>query len=101
LGNTRVSPNLTDSEYAAQKEIENLRITNAVVFNESLHLSVSMRSFRSEKLSKLVKEILDINSNAKNTFEQLLDKYPIVLTRDLQKQKNGLVRKQEEVKGMV
>lgn len=46
-----------------------------------------------ENLSKLVKEILDIDDNAKNTLIQLQDKYPIVLTRDINKAKAWLREK--------
>jgi DUF2075 family protein len=90
---TRISPNLFDSEYAAQTAIENLKKNSAVVFNDSLHLAVSMRSYRAEYLSKLIKEILDIDENAKNTLNQIQDKYPIVLTRDIEKAKIWLKEK--------
>ncbi|MCF0057994.1 DUF2075 domain-containing protein [Dyadobacter sp. CY356] len=90
---TRISPNLIDSEYAAQSSIKELEENNKVVFDSSLHLSVSMRSFRAEYLSKLIKEILDIDENATNTFAQLEDKYPIVLTRDIIKAKTWLKEK--------
>lgn len=90
---TRISPNLFDSEYAAQNAIKELSKTSKVEFNENLHLSVSMRSFRAEYLSKLIKEILDIDENAKETFSELKDKYPIVLTRDLAKAKSWLKEK--------
>jgi DUF2075 family protein len=90
---TRISPNLFDSEYAAQSAIEELKNISKVVYNENLHLAVSMRSFRAEYLSKLIKEILDIDENAKYTFAQLQDKYPIVLTRNIEKAKNWLKEK--------
>jgi DUF2075 family protein len=90
---TRISPNLFDSEYAAQAAIEHLKQKCDIVFNESLHLAVSMRSFRAEYLSKLIKEILDINENAKGTLNQLQDKYPIILTRDIEKAKKWLKEK--------
>jgi DUF2075 family protein len=90
---TRISPNLFDSEYAAQIAIDDLKLNSNVVFNESLHLSVSMRSFRAEYLSKLIKEILDIDENAKRTLANLQDKYPIVLTRDLEVAKKWLKEK--------
>lgn len=90
---TRISPNLFDSEYAAQTAIENLKQKSNVVFNDSLHLAVSMRSYRAEYLSKLIKEILDINENAKDTLNQLQDKYPIILTRDIEKAKKWLKEK--------
>lgn len=90
---TRISPNLFDSEYAAQTAIEDLKINSKVVFNDSLHLAVSMRSYRAEYLSKLIKEILDIDANAKNTLSELQDKYPIVLTRDIKTAKDWLKEK--------
>jgi DUF2075 family protein len=90
---TRISPNLFDSEYAAQTAIESLKTKSKVVFNENLHLAVSMRSYRAEYLSRLIKEILDIDENAKNTLFQLQDKYPIVLTRDIDKAKKWLKEK--------
>ncbi|MDR2123038.1 MAG: DUF2075 domain-containing protein, partial [Flavobacteriaceae bacterium] len=42
---------------------------------------------------KLIKEILDIDENAKNTLLQLQNKYPIVLTRDIGKAKKWLKEK--------
>ncbi len=90
---TRISPNLYDSEYAAHSAIETLKLKSEIVFNDSLHLAVSMRSFRAEYLSKLIKEILDINDNAKVTLCHLQEKYPIVLTRDIGKAKKWLKEK--------
>lgn len=90
---TRISPNLFDSEYDAQTIIKELEAKSLVVFNPYLHLAVSMRSFRAEYLSKLVKEILDIDENAKDRLLQLKDKYPIVLTRDIEKAKKWLKEK--------
>lgn len=87
---TRISPNLTDAEYATNSAIQKM---SNVELSDSLHLSVSMRSFRAEHVSKLVKEILDIDSNAKNTLEHLKDKYPIVLTRDINTAKEWLKQK--------
>jgi len=90
---TRISPNLFDSEYAAQKAIDELKIGSKVVFNKDLHLAVSMRSYRAENMSKLIKEILDVDENAKNTFSRLKGNYPIVLTRDIDKAKKWLREK--------
>ncbi|MCG2793907.1 MAG: DUF2075 domain-containing protein [Weeksellaceae bacterium] len=90
---THISPNLFDSEYAAQPAIASLSETNQIVFNPELHLSVSMRSYRAEHLSKLIKQILDIDANAKQTLRELQDKYPVILTRDLNKAKDWLREK--------
>ena len=59
-----------------------------------LHLAVSVRSFRSEKLSTFVHELLDINKLiASNLFSNIKDDYPIVLTRDINTAKNWLKTK--------
>ncbi|MCL2549891.1 MAG: DUF2075 domain-containing protein, partial [Methanimicrococcus sp.] len=87
-----ISPNLTDSEYAAAETITKLK--DRVSFDDSLHLSVSMRSFRAEKLSSFVKNVLDIEiEKAKEDFSHISDKYPIVLTRDIGKAKQWLKEK--------
>lgn len=89
-----ISPNLTDSEYAAMDTIQILEDKGKVHFSEDLHLSVSMRSFRAEKLSSFVKNILDIEiEKAKEDFLQIAEKYPIVLTRDILKAKQWLKEK--------
>ena len=54
-----VSPNLSDSEYAADEAIRSLQSRVNVVLNEDLHLAVSMRSFRAEHVSAFVKHLLD------------------------------------------
>ena len=62
-----------------------------VTYEEELHLSVSMRSFRAEHVSLLVKQLLDLQSlNAQKTLQQIQDRYPIVITRDLTKGKQWL-----------
>lgn len=89
-----VSNKLSDSEYAAGKSLEILKNHKNVVFNEELHLSVSLRSFRAEHLSTLVKNLLDLNlSEAQISYKKLEDKYPIVITRDLDKAKSWLKEK--------
>ena len=89
-----ISPNLTDSEYSAVESIETLKQHSEIRFNNDLHLSVSMRSFRAENVSLFVKNVLDLNKEeAQKTLSNLTDKYPIVLTRDLSKAKAWLKEK--------
>jgi len=86
-----ISPKLTDSEYSAGDTIKMLDGRNNVLFKEALHLSVSMRSFRAENVSLLVKQILDLNiEEANSTLKKISPKYPIVITRDLCKAKKWL-----------
>lgn len=82
--NVYISPNLTDSEYNACETINSIETTGNVHFNEDLHLAVSMRSFRSERLSQFVKYLLDINiEEAQKLYLEIKEHYPIVITRDI------------------
>lgn len=89
-----VSNRLTDSEYAAGHAIELLEKHKTVFKVDTLHLSVSMRSFRSEHVALLVKNILDLNiEEAKLNYQAVKERYPIVITRDLAKAKEWLKSK--------
>lgn len=92
--NVYVSNRLTDTEYAAGKSLKLLEEHKAVYNIENLHLSVSMRSFRAEHVSLLIKNILDINiEEAKNNYKAVKENYPIVITRELSKAKQWLKAK--------
>ncbi|MCK5678140.1 MAG: DUF2075 domain-containing protein, partial [Flavobacteriaceae bacterium] len=59
---------------------------------DKLHLSVSVRSFRSEKLSDFVHALLEVNEEvAKELYSKhLIHDYPIKITRDFEKAKMWL-----------
>lgn len=79
-----ISPNLTDSEYSAGEAISQIRDHPNVRLDISLHLSVSMRSFRAERVSAFVKSLLDCDRyRAENLIKDIVSKYPIFVTRDL------------------
>lgn len=79
-----VSSRLTDSEYAAGRALELVRDGGATRFDDSLHLAVSMRSFRAENVSAFVKALLDCEkARAREIFTSLVSRYPIALTRNL------------------
>ncbi len=79
-----VSPRLQDSEYASGVALEALKGHDRLHFDEALHLSVSMRSFRAERVSDWVKFVLDLEvEKAQDTLRGLLPRYPIVVTRNL------------------
>jgi hypothetical protein len=89
--NVYISPRLTDSEYGTEKVLEKIKARKNVVYKEELHLSVSMRSFRAENVSLLVKQILDLQPDeARKTLGRINEKYPIVITRDLTQAKQWL-----------
>jgi hypothetical protein len=75
---------LVDSEYSAGEALETLQHRNGSHTDESLHLAVSMRSFRAENVSEFVKALLDCNKpRARISIEKLQSRYPIAITRDL------------------
>lgn len=89
-----ISSHLHDSEYGAGNILEQISSRPNVTYNDYLHLSVSMRSFRAENVSLLVKQLLDRDAdNARNTLGSLKVRYPIVITRDLVKAKQWLKQK--------
>lgn len=89
-----VSDRLTDSEYAAGHALQLLEKHKTVFFNKDLHLAVSMRSFRAEKVSLFVKNLLDMNmEEARENYKEIIEKYPIVITRDVAKAKKWLKEK--------
>lgn len=93
--NVFISDQLTEKEYA-EGELENLlQANNHVQRCTSLHLAVSMRSFRAEQVSNFVHHLLEGNiSQAQALLETLKNKYPVVITRNLDAAKEWL-RKQK------
>jgi hypothetical protein len=86
-----ISPNLSDSEYGTEEVLSKIKLRPNVTFKDELHLSVSLRSFRAENVSLLVKQLLDTElKDARHTLQKINNKYPIVLTRDLTKAKKWL-----------
>ena len=62
-----------------------------VTTKDELHLGVSMRSFRAEHVSLLVKQLLDLDKEAaRETLGRVSQKYPMVITRDLSRAKRWL-----------
>lgn len=85
-----ISPILTEAEYAEGKVNELLRDNSNVTYSESLHLSVSLRSFRAEKLSAFVHALLTFDASASELYKEIKDRYPIVLTRNMDTAKKWL-----------
>ncbi|MCX6832677.1 MAG: DUF2075 domain-containing protein, partial [candidate division Zixibacteria bacterium] len=89
-----ISSHLTDSEYGTERVLEKVKEHSIVTNKDELHLSVSMRSFRAEHVSLLVKQLLDLKPDeARKTLTNVEGKYPIVITRDLNKAKQWLKEK--------
>ncbi|MCQ2795787.1 MAG: DUF2075 domain-containing protein [Bacilli bacterium] len=80
-----ISPELNEEEYAEGRIKEILKNNMNVFYEKDLHLSVSLRSFRAEKLSAFVHALLSFDDNASKIYDEIRDKYPIVLTRNMDK----------------
>ncbi len=86
-----ISNNLTDKEYAEGKVEVLLKDNPNVTVSNKLHLAVSMRSFRAEKLSAFVHYLLELDADmARSIYAEIKDRYPIALTRSLEKGKQWL-----------
>ena len=85
-----ISPKLTEAEYAEGQVNELLKENKNVTYANSLHLGVSLRSYRAEKLSAFVHALLDIDDSAASIYAEIKEKYPINLTRDMEKANNWL-----------
>lgn len=85
------SENSNKNTYKLFEEVpENLSITEL----PELHLKVSNRSYKAERLSEWVDAILDDDpSMAKEIFHHHLKDYPIFLTRDIEKARKFLKEK--------
>lgn len=89
-----LSDRLEDSEYEAKDAIAKLDTRQSIRRDENLHLAVSMRSFRAERVSSFVKNVLDIEvGSAREDLAAVQKKYPIVLTRDISIAKKWLKKK--------
>jgi DUF2075 family protein len=91
-----ISPKLTEAEYAEGRVNELLKDNWNVTYSDDLHLGVSLRSYRAEKLSAFVHSLLSFNDNAAELYAEIKDKYPIKLTRDMDKARRWL---HEKVRG--
>lgn len=89
-----ISPNLSDSEYNAFSAIAEIEKECKTTYDSNLHLSVSMRSYRAENVSLFIKQLLDLHDDrASETLKHISDKYPIVITRNMDTAKQWLKEK--------
>ena len=81
-----ISDKLTAPEYAEGKVTELLKYNSKVEYSDRLHLGVSLRSFRAERLSAFVHSLLSFNPDAEELYKNVIShRYPIVLTRSMDK----------------
>lgn len=86
-----ISDKLTEPEYAEGKVNELLANNPNVEFSDKLHLGVSLRSFRAERLSDFVHSLLSFKQDAASLYQEVISHtYPVVLTRDMDKARQWL-----------
>ena len=89
-----VSNEMGEYEYTRGADLSNLFSKLNVIYLKELHLSTSIRSFRSESVSGFVKSLLDNEIKmAADFYESLKENYPIVVTRNFEKAKQWLRHK--------
>lgn len=80
-----LSNNIVDVEYTRGELLGEMLKGLDCSIVEKLHLAVSLRSFRSERVSTFVKALLDIDlPSAQHLYTELINKYPIFMTRSLE-----------------
>lgn len=83
-----ITPQLNDDEYRRGRSWADMLSGLQTYEREELHLATSVRSFRTPDMAAFVKAVLDADMNeAKVLYQRIKDKYPIVITRDLNKAK--------------
>ena len=89
--NIHISNKLTDYEYTQGKALYDLNSSSKVCLHQDLHLSVSVRSFRSEKVAAFVKALLDCDSEKAKALYSVIDNtFPICITRDIETAKKWI-----------
>jgi hypothetical protein len=82
-----------DNDYLANEELRSWLKSNGNP-EEYLHLSVSVRSFRSERIASFVHEVIKGDSiHAKSILTDITSVFPFVVTRDFSKAKQWLRKK--------
>ena len=84
--NIYISNKLTDPEYAEGRVNELLKDNEKVSYSDNLHLSVSLRSFRAERLSDFVNSLLTFGNNTEELYRNVVNNnYPVYITRSMDK----------------
>lgn len=84
-----ITPHLNDDEYRRGRSWNSMMSGLRTFEKDKLHLATSVRSFRTPDLAAFVKAVLDADTDeAKKLYQRIKEKYPIVITRDLNKAKD-------------
>lgn len=86
-----VSPELDARDEVVRDQLEAARTRGKLHQSSSLHLTTSVRSFRSERVSEFVNCLLDLDTEAARALlPEVTERFPILVTRDLPMAKRWL-----------
>ena len=92
-----VSKQINDTNYTWGRNCKDMLLGLNITYNEYLHLSTSMRSFRNDLVSSFIEALLSADQETARDYYQALSrkeqKYPIFVTRDLVKAKQWVCSK--------
>lgn len=88
-----LSDQIKNPEYSWGYSFDEILSSTRTSISEDLHLSVSLRSFRSENLSNFINAVIDGNITKANQLKLSLNAYPLFITRSLKKAKAWLKEK--------
>ena len=92
---TYYSPFINQQEYTFGNNLEKLLPDNSFA-EKSLHLSVSLRSFRAEKLSAFVNALISKNPTiARSLLDEIAVNYPLKFTRNIDTAKDWIRDKKQ------
>lgn len=90
--NVYVSSQITEEEYVGSSSFQEMTSGLKYKTIDELHLSVSLRSFRSEHVANFVHNLLNNKNEAERLYNEIKMVYPIYMTRDLQKAKHWIIQ---------
>lgn len=95
--NVYITKELNDNEYLRGTNWKDMiGDLSSITEEKNLHLSTSVRSFRTPDLADFVKSVLDLDlKSAQDNLQKINGKYPIVLTRDLAEAKKWVKSKSQ------
>lgn len=83
---------ITDDVYINDQKLKEWILENGHCIHD-LHLAVSARSFRSEKVAGFIDNLISVKrKEAVETYNEIKGKYPIVITRDLGKARQWILK---------
>ena len=85
-----LSDHIKNKEYSWGYNFDQIINSPRTFVSNELHLSVSLRSFRSENLSSFMNKVIDGDSTAAKLISETLHDYPIYVTRSLKSAKEWL-----------